>query len=93
MSGTAQNGFNIQATLFFAPENIEKVFEALKPVYEKTIAEPECLSFQVYQLLEEPGQILLVEDWFVKSASLSQSDLKLTYISRKTPLEQYMTVR
>lgn len=65
MSGAAQNGFNIQATLFFAPESIETVLHALKPVYEKTIAEPECLSFQVYQLLEDPGQIHLVEDWSV----------------------------
>jgi quinol monooxygenase YgiN len=67
MSDTAQNGFNIQASLFFAPENIHKVFAALKPVYEKTTAENDCLSFQVYQSLDDPGQILLVEDWLVQA--------------------------
>lgn len=75
ISETNRNGFNIQATLFFAPENIHKVLVALKPVYEKTIAEPECLSFQVYQLLDDPGQILLVEDWSVSTPNLA----KMTY--------------
>jgi quinol monooxygenase YgiN len=63
-SNATQIGFNIQATLFFAPEDIQKVLEALKPVYERTIAEPECLSFQVYQPLDDPGQIVLIEDWY-----------------------------
>jgi quinol monooxygenase YgiN len=66
MSITVQTGFNIQATLFFAPEDIPKVLEALKLVYDKSIAEPECRSFQVYQLGDDPGQKLLVEDWYVQ---------------------------
>jgi quinol monooxygenase YgiN len=66
MSTPVQTGFNIQATLFFAPEDIPKVLEALKSVYEKTIAERECRSFQVYQLRDVPGEILLVEDWYVQ---------------------------
>jgi hypothetical protein len=97
MSSPAQTGFNIQATLFFAPEDTPRVLEALKPVYEQTIAEPECLSFQVYQLRDDPGQILLVEDWFVYVLlpSLKQIRariLSLTLSYRETPLDRYMTV-
>ncbi|OKL57162.1 hypothetical protein UA08_07445 [Talaromyces atroroseus] len=80
MSGAAQHGFNIQATLFFAPENIEKVLEALTPVYERTIAEPECLSFQVYQLHDDPGQILLVEDWETPLDRYMVERLKVDYM-------------
>ena len=69
MSNMSQTGFNIQATLFFAPENVPKIFEAMKPAYEKTIAEPECRSFQVYQQRDNPGQILLIEDWSVVQPS------------------------
>ena len=65
MPDADQTGFNIQATLFFAPENVQKFLDAMRPVYEKTKAEPECLSFQVYQSRDDPGQILLVEDWSV----------------------------
>lgn len=97
MSDTARNSFNIQASLFFAPENIPKVLAALKPVYEKTIAEPKCLSFQVYQLLDDPGQILLVEDWSVKTPYPSQNGLfwltsKLTTTFRVTSLDHYLAV-
>ncbi|KAL2812351.1 hypothetical protein BDW59DRAFT_155302 [Aspergillus cavernicola] len=80
MSNPAQIGFNIQATLFFAPEDIQRVFEALKPVYERTIAEPECLSFQVYQLLDDPGQILLVEDWETPLDCYMAERLKVDYM-------------
>ncbi|KAJ5872611.1 uncharacterized protein N7529_004964 [Penicillium soppii] len=80
MSDTAQNGFNIQASLFFAPENIHKVFAALKPVYEKTTAENDCLSFQVYQSLDDPGQILLVEDWKTSLDDYMAERLKTDYM-------------
>lgn len=94
MSNAAQSGFNIQATLFFAPEDIQKVLEALIPVYEKTIAEPECHSFQVYQLLDDPGQIRLVEDWSVEVLqSKHLFHLELILIYRETPLDRYMAVR
>lgn len=96
MSNAAEIGFNIQATLFFAPEDIQIVLKALKPVYERTIAEPECLSFQVYQPLDDPGQILLIEDWYARSLRHSKhfrafiSKLILSY--RETPLDRYMAV-
>ncbi|KAL3454849.1 hypothetical protein BJX65DRAFT_261518 [Aspergillus insuetus] len=80
MSTPVQTGFNIQATLFFAPEDIPKVLEALKLVYEKTIAEPECRSFQVYQLRDEPGEILLVEDWETPLDRYMAERLKVDYM-------------
>ncbi|KAI0873127.1 hypothetical protein GGS24DRAFT_502124 [Hypoxylon argillaceum] len=46
-----------------APENVDKYFAAFKPVFEKVIAEPECLFFEVYQCPDQPGQIIWVEDW------------------------------
>ncbi|CEL06314.1 hypothetical protein ASPCAL07420 [Aspergillus calidoustus] len=80
MSIPAQTGFNIQATLFLAPEDTPRVLEALKPVYEQTIAEPECLSFQVYQLRDDPGQILLVEDWETPLERYMVERLKVDYM-------------
>ncbi|KAJ0422893.1 hypothetical protein BJY00DRAFT_310493 [Aspergillus carlsbadensis] len=80
MSNPGQPGFNIQATLFFAPEDTATVLEALKLVYERTIAEPECRSFQVYQMRHEPGEILLVEDWETPLDRYMTERLKVDYM-------------
>jgi quinol monooxygenase YgiN len=63
MDCTAQSGFHIQVSLFIAPENLEKFFEAFRPIYDKTIAEPECISLDVFQSPDDPGHILLSETW------------------------------
>lgn len=63
MERTAKNGFHIQVSLFIAPENVQKFFTAFKPVYDKTIAEPQCISLNVFQSPDDPSHILLSETW------------------------------
>ncbi|OCL10314.1 hypothetical protein AOQ84DRAFT_289535 [Glonium stellatum] len=46
-----------------APENGEKFLAALKPVFEKVVAEPECTYFEVFQNPETPGAFCLVQNW------------------------------
>jgi quinol monooxygenase YgiN len=63
MDYTVKTGFHIQVSLFIAPEKLETFFAAFKPVYDKTIAEPECIALDVFQPPDDPGHILLAETW------------------------------
>lgn len=58
-------GLSVQITVYIAPENLPKFWEAFKPVYDKVIAEPECTFFEVYQSPEDPGTLTWVENWYV----------------------------
>ncbi|KAI1186932.1 hypothetical protein F5B17DRAFT_401643 [Nemania serpens] len=56
-------GMSLHVTVYVAPENVVPFFAAFKPVFEKVIAEPECLYFEVYQDPDEPGTVSWVENW------------------------------
>ncbi|KAI0506410.1 hypothetical protein F5B22DRAFT_660329 [Xylaria bambusicola] len=57
------HGMSLHVTVYVAPENVDSFFAAFKPVFDKVIAEPECLFFEVYQIPNTPGKISWVEDW------------------------------
>jgi hypothetical protein len=59
----SSEGISLQVTIWIGPENVPKFFEALLPVYEKVIAEPECTFFEYYEDPAEPGKISWVENW------------------------------
>lgn len=54
---------SLHMTVYISPENVEKFWEAFKPLYDHVIAEPECTFFEVYQSAEDPGTISWVENW------------------------------
>ena len=62
-STMSSEGISLQVTIWISPENVPKFFEALLPVYEKVIAEPECTFFEYYEDPAEPGKISWVENW------------------------------
>ena len=55
--------FSFHVKITVAPENAEKFLAALKPVFEKLAAEPECTYFEVFQDPENPGTFRFVENW------------------------------
>ncbi|KAF2973413.1 hypothetical protein GQX73_g168 [Xylaria multiplex] len=56
-------GWSLHVTVYIAPENVDRFLAAFKPVFNKVVAEPECLFFEMYQNPQEPGKISWVEDW------------------------------
>lgn len=62
-------GLNAQATVTIKEEDVDAFLKELRIIFEKVTAEPECLSFEVYQSMENPGVIHLVETWSVNSNS------------------------
>jgi len=75
MALTNKRGLSVHISLFIAPENVPKFFEAFKPVFEKTVAEPECLFIEAYQASDDPGHIRLVENWHVSSSATTASKI------------------
>lgn len=66
MASTTSPGISLHATVFIAAENVDKFFEACRPVFDKIIAEPECTFFELYQSPENPGEISWVENWYAQ---------------------------
>ncbi|PWY76257.1 hypothetical protein BO70DRAFT_398124 [Aspergillus heteromorphus CBS 117.55] len=56
MAFNPRPGFTIQVSLFIAPENMEKFHAAFQPMYEKTIAEPQCVFSEACQSAKDPGK-------------------------------------
>ncbi|KAI1177136.1 hypothetical protein F4777DRAFT_216338 [Nemania sp. FL0916] len=56
-------GWSLHVTVYIAPENVDRFLAAFKPVFNKVVAEPECLFFEMYQSPQEPGKISWVENW------------------------------
>ncbi|KAI0440232.1 hypothetical protein F4803DRAFT_553300 [Xylaria telfairii] len=57
------SGWSLHVTVHIAPENVDRFLAAFKPVFDKVIAEPECLFFEMYQSPQEPGKLSWVENW------------------------------
>ncbi|KAL2799764.1 hypothetical protein BJX66DRAFT_292582 [Aspergillus keveii] len=55
--------FTLFVTFRVAPENIERFKEAHRPLWRHCAEEPECLLFDVFQDLDEPGRFRFVEVW------------------------------
>jgi len=73
-----------------APENAEKFLAALKPVFEKFTAEPDCTYFEVFQDPENPGTFRFVENWNATKEHIVEVHLKKdfykSYIAETEPL-------
>ncbi|KAH7080183.1 hypothetical protein BKA63DRAFT_562889 [Paraphoma chrysanthemicola] len=57
------SSFSAHVHITVAPADVPAFLEALKPVYEAVIAEPENVFFQVYQHPQQPGAFRFVENW------------------------------
>lgn len=65
---TTFQGISLQVTVFIAPKDVPRFWEAFRPVYDRVIAEPECTFFEVYhRSAEEEGVVSLswVENWYI----------------------------
>jgi quinol monooxygenase YgiN len=58
------DGFSLHVTVFVAPENVDKLLAAFKPVFELVSAEEECIFFELYQDPASPGTLSWVENWY-----------------------------
>ena len=56
--------YTVHITLTTTPENVDKVVEAIKLVYEPIRKEPENVSFDLYQHEDEPGVLRIAETWY-----------------------------
>lgn len=59
------DSFSLHVTIFVAPENVDKLFAAFKPVFELICAEKEFTFFELYQDPASPGTLSWVENWCV----------------------------
>ncbi|KAI0843957.1 hypothetical protein F5Y00DRAFT_219801 [Daldinia vernicosa] len=56
-------GISLHITVHIAPENVERFLVAFKAIFDSVAAEPECLFFEVYKSVEEPGKLSWIENW------------------------------
>ncbi|KAF3058602.1 hypothetical protein GL218_05834 [Daldinia childiae] len=56
-------GISLHVTVHIAPENVERFLVAFKAIFDVVAAEPECLFFEVYKSVEEPGKLTWIENW------------------------------
>ena len=62
-SATPRKRLTLFVTIHVAPSNIEKLKEAHRPVWAACGREPECLLFDVFHDLSDPGRFRFVEVW------------------------------
>ena len=84
------DAFSLQVTVYFKPEDVSRFFDAFRPTFDKVSAEPECLYFEVFQSVEDPGTISWIEnwskspDWFMKVGRFRAIPVKIYDVG--TPL-------
>ncbi|KAI0467010.1 hypothetical protein F4859DRAFT_518628 [Xylaria cf. heliscus] len=68
MSSSIQNipyifGISMHSIVHIEPDKVAEFLAAFRLMFEKAVAEPECLSFEVYQNRDVPGKLEWVESW------------------------------
>ncbi|KAI1662755.1 hypothetical protein F4813DRAFT_394897 [Daldinia decipiens] len=56
-------GISLHVTVYIAPENVGRFLVAFKTIFDVVAAEPECLFFEVFKSVEEPGKLSWIENW------------------------------
>jgi len=77
---SSAKGFSLIATVYIAPENVDKFLEHLQVVFDTITANPECEFFQVYRSPSEPGVLSWVEDWYVVNIQSEPNTEPLTNV-------------
>ncbi|KAL2216336.1 hypothetical protein M432DRAFT_623847 [Thermoascus aurantiacus ATCC 26904] len=93
---TTFQGISLQVTVFIAPKDVPRFWEAFRPVYDRVIAEPECTFFEVYhRSAEEEGVVSLswVENWSKSKEWLIQHQLTKPYYDEYLAITTPMYVR
>ncbi|KAI0902915.1 hypothetical protein F4823DRAFT_569219 [Ustulina deusta] len=86
-------GMSLHVTVYIAPENVGPFFAAFKPVFDKVVAEQECLFFEVYQSPQEPGKISWVEDWSTSPEWFLQNQITQHYYKEYLAITEPMFVK
>ncbi|KAI0452918.1 hypothetical protein F5B21DRAFT_505826 [Xylaria acuta] len=86
-------GMSLHVTVYIAPENIGRFFDAFKPVFDKVTAEPECLFFEVYQDPQEPSKLSWVEDWSKSPEWLLQHQITKDYYKEYLAITEPMFLK
>ncbi|KAI1371970.1 hypothetical protein F4677DRAFT_275759 [Hypoxylon crocopeplum] len=89
----SSNGTSLHVTVHVAPENVEKFLAAFKAIFDVVAAEPECLFFEVYRSVEEPGKISWVENWSKDKQWLIESQLTKPYYKEYFELTEPMFLK
>ncbi|EED12005.1 hypothetical protein TSTA_000770 [Talaromyces stipitatus ATCC 10500] len=89
----SSESISLQVTVWISPGNVPKFFEALRPVYEKVIAEPECTFFEYYEDPEEPGRISWVENWSQSKEWLLQNQMPKEYYHEYFAITEPMFIK
>lgn len=58
-----QVGFILSIKITIDPKNVEAFLGHFKPIYERCLAEPECVFFVIGQDPQEPGVFRWTEGW------------------------------
>lgn len=65
---TQQDGFSIIVTATVQPDRLDEFLAHFHVAVQKSAAEPECLSFEVFRSPEEPNKLKWVETWSKSTA-------------------------
>ncbi|KAK5175339.1 uncharacterized protein LTR77_000477 [Saxophila tyrrhenica] len=55
--------FSMQVTVYFAPSDLPKFWEAFKPIFDVVVNEPKIVYFEVFEDPAEPGKVSWIENW------------------------------
>ncbi|KAI0105196.1 hypothetical protein F4776DRAFT_668723 [Hypoxylon sp. NC0597] len=89
----SSKGISLHVTVHIAPENVERFLVAFKAVFDVVAAEPECLFFEVYKSVEEPGKISWVENWSKDVQWLMEHQLTKPYYKEYFDLTEPMFLK
>jgi len=59
---------SLQVDIWIDPSNVDKFFEAMRPIFDKVTAEPECVYFEIFQDPDDLGHLSWVENWKASAA-------------------------
>jgi quinol monooxygenase YgiN len=79
----------VLVTLFIKPEYREEYLEALREVLPQARREPGCVSLRAHEVVDEPGTIVLLEDWRDQD-EYTQEVLQRDYFQRYLKLSRAM---
>ncbi|KAL4884954.1 hypothetical protein BJY04DRAFT_214837 [Aspergillus karnatakaensis] len=86
-------GISLQVTVYLAEKDIDTFFDALGSVFNRIASEPYCTLFEVYQSIEDKGQILMLKNWSSSRKWLTEVGMRRPYLDEYHAIVEPLFIR
>ncbi|KAL3476591.1 hypothetical protein BJX99DRAFT_258342 [Aspergillus californicus] len=90
---TSHTGVSLQVTVYLNEKDVPTFLDALENVWDQILDEDKCTLFEVYQSIEDKGQILMLKNWDASRDWVTEVAMRRPYLDEYHDITEPLFIR